>query len=80
MAAVTSPASRAAVAWRATPSACASHHFQVSKTTRDQRTLSAIQPLDEAARVEEIARMLGGLKLTAATRDHAREMLRLLAR
>lgn len=60
--------------------ACASHHFQVSKTTRDQRTLSAIQPLDEAARVEEIARMLGGLKLTAATRDHAREMLRLLAR
>jgi len=60
--------------------ACASHHFQVSKTTRNQHTLSAIQPLDEAARVEEIARMLGGLKLTAATRDHAREMLRLLAR
>ncbi|WP_322997995.1 DNA repair protein RecN [Castellaniella sp.] len=60
--------------------ACASHHLQVSKTTRDQRTLSAIQVLDPAERVEEIARMLGGLKLTAATRDHAREMLRMSAR
>ncbi|MGB6007404.1 DNA repair protein RecN [Castellaniella sp.] len=60
--------------------ACASHHFQVSKTTRDQRTLSAIQTLDPAERIEEVARMLGGLKLTAATRDHAREMLRMSAR
>ena len=60
--------------------ACASQHFQVSKATRDQRTLSAIQALDPAERVEEVARMLGGLKLTAATRDHAREMLRMSAR
>ncbi|MGB6241624.1 MAG: DNA repair protein RecN [Castellaniella sp.] len=59
--------------------ACASQHFQVSKTTRDQHTLSAIQTLDAPARVEEIARMLGGLTLTAATREHAQEMLRLSA-
>ena len=55
--------------------ACAARHFQVSKATRAGRTLSAIRPLDEASRTEEIARMLGGLKMTDATRTHAREML-----
>ncbi|WP_417252271.1 DNA repair protein RecN [Castellaniella sp.] len=59
--------------------ACASHHYQVSKTTRQKQVRSSIQTLDESARIEEIARMLGGLTLTAATRDHAREMLRLSA-
>ncbi|WP_323011553.1 DNA repair protein RecN [Castellaniella sp.] len=57
--------------------ACASHHFQVSKTTHQQHTLSAIHALDASARTEEIARMLGGLKVTAATLEHAREMLQL---
>jgi DNA repair protein RecN (Recombination protein N) len=33
--------------------------------------------LDAEARVEEIARMLGGIEITALTRQHAREMLRL---
>ncbi|MGB6216311.1 MAG: DNA repair protein RecN [Castellaniella sp.] len=55
--------------------ACAARHFQVSKTTRAGHTLSAIQPLDAQSRTEEIARMLGGLKMTDATRTHAREML-----
>ena len=55
--------------------ACARHHFQVSKTTRAGHTQSAIRPLDADARTEEIARMLGGLKMTDATRTHAREML-----
>lgn len=59
--------------------ACAVHHFQVSKTTQARRTSSSIRPLDENARIQEIARMLGGLKITDATRDHAREMLRLSA-
>jgi DNA repair protein RecN (Recombination protein N) len=31
--------------------------------------------LDAAGRVEEIARMLGGVEITAVTRQHAREML-----
>ncbi|GAA0775241.1 DNA repair protein RecN [Castellaniella ginsengisoli] len=55
--------------------ACAARHFQVSKATRAGQTLSAIRPLDESSRTEEIARMLGGLKMTDATRTHAREML-----
>lgn len=59
--------------------ACASHHFQVSKTTHRGRTASSIRDLPDDSRVDEIARMLGGLKMTAATRDHAREMLKLSA-
>jgi DNA repair protein RecN (Recombination protein N) len=59
--------------------ACANHHFQVSKTTRQGHTASSIRNLSDDRRVDEIARMLGGLKMTAATRDHAREMLKLSA-
>jgi DNA repair protein RecN (Recombination protein N) len=35
-----------------------------------------VTPLDANARVEEIARMLGGVKITETTRQHAAEMLR----
>lgn len=59
--------------------ACASHHFQVSKTTHQGHTASSIRGLSDDTRVDEIARMLGGLKMTTATRDHAREMLKLSA-
>jgi DNA repair protein RecN (Recombination protein N) len=38
-------------------------------------TLSAIQPLDADGRVQEIARMLGGVEITDITRQHARELL-----
>ena len=34
-----------------------------------------IRELDNAGRVEEIARMLGGVKLTDATFEHAKEMI-----
>lgn len=53
----------------------ANRHFQVSKQSSAGRTLSAIAALDEHARVEEIARMLGGIEITATTRSHARELL-----
>lgn len=53
----------------------ANRHFQVSKQSSAGRTLSAITALDEHARVEEIARMLGGIEITATTRTHARELL-----
>ena len=54
----------------------AGQHFQVSKgSTPDGRTVSRITPLSAAERVEEIARMLGGLEITATTRKHARELL-----
>ena len=55
--------------------ACANSQFLVSKAESRGTTRSSIEALDDAARVEEIARMLGGIKLTATTREHAREML-----
>ena len=54
---------------------CGDHHFQISKHVRSGRTRTAITPLGEKERVEEIARMLGGVKITEATRSHARELL-----
>lgn len=55
----------------------ANQHFQVSKNSRDGKTASHIEVLDAKTRVEEIARMLGGLEITATTRKHARELLAL---
>ena len=56
----------------------AAQHFQVSKATQENgKTISRIAPLDATLRVEEIARMLGGLEITATTRQHARELLSL---
>ncbi|MEW6164600.1 MAG: DNA repair protein RecN [Pseudomonadota bacterium] len=49
--------------------------WSIAKETRDGATLSRVLPLDAEGRVEEIARMLGGVKITATTREHAREML-----
>jgi DNA repair protein RecN (Recombination protein N) len=54
----------------------ASQHFQVAKLSDSSgKPVSRIDLLDETARVEEIARMLGGLEITATTRKHAKEML-----
>ncbi|MBS1187416.1 MAG: recN [Burkholderiaceae bacterium] len=54
----------------------AARHFQVAKQIDDSgRPLSRIGMLDDTARVEEIARMLGGVEITATTRQHAKEML-----
>ncbi len=54
----------------------ANQHFQVAKgATPAGKTVSRIDVLDSKARVEEVARMLGGLEITATTRKHARELL-----
>lgn len=53
----------------------AGNHFRVAKHTRDGVTTTAVDALAGAERVEELARMLGGLKITKRTLDHAREML-----
>ncbi|MGK5027475.1 DNA repair protein RecN [Janthinobacterium sp. RB2R34] len=54
----------------------ANQHFQVAKGTLDNgKTASRIDMLDAKGRVEEVARMLGGLEITATTRKHARELL-----
>jgi DNA repair protein RecN (Recombination protein N) len=51
-------------------------HFQVAKAgDSNGGTVSTVTPLDKAKRVEEVARMLGGIEITATTRKHAKEML-----
>jgi len=53
----------------------AHRHWRVSKNTVGRTTVSVIEPLERNARVDEIARMLGGADITSTTRRHAREML-----
>jgi len=49
--------------------------LRVAKQTRGNTTLATVAPLAAPERVEEIARMLGGLTITEATRRHASELL-----
>ncbi len=51
------------------------HHFQVAKERGDDTTRTGITRLDEPARIDEIARMLGGVTITDQTVAHAREMI-----
>ncbi len=51
------------------------HHFVVSKQTRKGVTTTHIEYVTADARVEEVARMLGGIEITAQTRSHARELI-----
>ncbi len=51
------------------------HHLYVSKQTQPNSTTTGIRRLDDNARNEEIARMLGGVEITEQTRAHAREMI-----
>jgi len=53
----------------------ADHHLRVSKTADDARTQTALTTLADEERVEEIARMLGGRRVTDQSRAHARELL-----
>jgi DNA repair protein RecN (Recombination protein N) len=53
----------------------AHHHLQVRKRNAKGSTETSIRMLDPERRVEEIARMLGGVRITEQTLAHAREML-----
>ena len=55
--------------------ACAHQQLMVSRETQDAGIVSRVTRLERTARIEEIARMLGGIEITATTRKHAREML-----
>ncbi len=55
--------------------ACAVNQFQVAKMSRDGVVATSITPLVATKRVDEIARMLGGITITAATKKAAAEML-----
>ena len=53
----------------------AHQHLRVSKQSDAARTTTAVEHLPAAARVDELARMLGGVRITDRTRAHAAEML-----
>lgn len=54
----------------------ANNHFRIMKLSDGKSTRTAITQLGDKERIEEIARMLGGVEITQRTRDHAAEMLK----
>lgn len=52
----------------------ADHHFRIVKLSDGKSTRTAINRLSEDERIEELARMLGGVEITAKSRQHAAEM------
>lgn len=55
--------------------AFADAHFRVEKKASKGRTITQVVCLDETQRVEELARMLGGKRVTQSARDHARALI-----
>ncbi len=55
--------------------ACGHQHVRISKLLKDNVTLTLAQPLDQASRVQELARMIGGKTITEQTTAHANELL-----
>ena len=53
----------------------ADSHFRINKLSDGKSTKVHVTPLNYDSRIEEIARMLGGIKVTERTREHASEML-----
>ena len=51
------------------------HHLRISKSIIDGTMHSAVEPLNNAERTDEVARMLGGIDITEQTKAHAKEML-----
>ncbi|MBO7380404.1 MAG: DNA repair protein RecN [Neisseriaceae bacterium] len=56
--------------------AYANFHWQVVKNQQNEQIISKINYLDEQQRIDETARMIGGQKITATTRNNAAEMLK----
>lgn len=56
--------------------AFASAHYSVNKKVSAGRTLSSIEPLEGSKRVDELARMLGGMNVTDKSRAHAKDLLK----
>ena len=64
-----------AVTHLAQVAACADGHFLVAKSSSEAGTVTTVQPVAGEARVSEIARMLGGERLTGTSRAHAQALL-----
>ncbi|MSP41578.1 MAG: DNA repair protein RecN [Deltaproteobacteria bacterium] len=60
--------------------ALADFHFVVSKEVEKGRTFTTVERLSEKARIAEVARMLGGVKITDQTRKHAAELVKASAK
>ncbi len=56
--------------------ALADSHYVVQKETSKGRTFTGVKKLNDKERVEEVARMLGGVKITEKTKRHAEEMVK----
>ncbi len=59
--------------------ACGDVHYQISKVEKKDRTSTQVRRLEESERIDEIARMLAGVKVTDKALSHARELLKLMA-
>jgi DNA repair protein RecN (Recombination protein N) len=57
----------------------AHHQHRVAKLTDGRSSRTAVRRLGAEERIEELARMLGGVEITRKAREHAREMLRAAA-
>src|SRR5262249_14228983 len=55
--------------------AFADHQYRIEKLVLDGRTVTRVEPLEGEARVEELARMMSGSRVTAAAREHIKELL-----
>lgn len=53
----------------------ADHHYEIIKHVTENRTATAVSELAHQRRIEELARMLGGVEVTQNTRTHAQEMI-----
>ncbi len=60
---------------QAQTASCGNNHMVVSKIDTDDRTISQLDYVNNNARINEIARILGGINITDTTLKHAREML-----
>jgi DNA repair protein RecN (Recombination protein N) len=54
----------------------ADRHFSVYKETRRSRTVTRVRLLEGDARAQELAKLMGGLKVSKLTLKHAEEMLK----
>ena len=56
--------------------AFADNHLFISKSVRDERTYTQVDPLDDEGRVRELARIVGGEGITDSALNHAKQLLK----
>ena len=53
----------------------ADSHYKIMKSVSDGKTFTSVTPLDHDGRIQELARIIGGVEITQATLNYAEEML-----